>query len=105
MYVCMCVCVCMYVCIYIESDYLKNCLLIKSCPEKGGGIFHRNNITHVVSGYKRPHQGGKMSNPMKIDRITNYPTKFSAGPQWLRCCATNQKVAGSIPAGVIVIFH
>jgi len=25
--------------------------------------------------------------------------------QWLRCCATNQKAAGSIPAGVIGIFH
>jgi len=25
--------------------------------------------------------------------------------QWLRCCATNPKVAGSIPAGVIGIFH
>ena len=25
--------------------------------------------------------------------------------QWLRCCATNQKVTGSIPAGVIVILH
>ena len=25
--------------------------------------------------------------------------------QWLRCCATNQKVAGSIPEGVIGIFH
>jgi len=24
--------------------------------------------------------------------------------QWLRCCATNWKVAGSIPAGVIGIF-
>ena len=24
---------------------------------------------------------------------------------WLRCCATNQKVAGSIPAGVIGIFR
>ena len=31
---------------------------------------------------------------------------FSQGTavtQWLRCCATNQKVAGSIPAGVIGI--
>ena len=26
-------------------------------------------------------------------------------PQWLRCCATNRKVAGSIPDGVIGIFH
>ena len=25
--------------------------------------------------------------------------------QWLRCCATNWKVAGSIPNGVIGIFH
>ena len=25
--------------------------------------------------------------------------------QWLRRCATNRMVAGSIPAGVIGIFH
>ena len=25
--------------------------------------------------------------------------------QWLKCCATNRKVVGSIPAGVIGIFH
>jgi len=25
--------------------------------------------------------------------------------QWLRYCATNRKVAGSIPAGVIGVFH
>jgi hypothetical protein len=25
--------------------------------------------------------------------------------QWLRYCATNQKVAGSIPDGIIGIFH
>jgi len=25
--------------------------------------------------------------------------------QWLRCCATNRKVTGSILAGVIGIFH
>jgi hypothetical protein len=29
----------------------------------------------------------------------------TAAAQWLRCCATNRKVAGSIPAGVIGIFH
>ena len=28
----------------------------------------------------------------------------TAVPQWLRCCATNQKVAGSIPAGVSGFF-
>jgi len=25
--------------------------------------------------------------------------------QWLKCCATNQKVVGSIPAGVIDIIY
>ena len=29
----------------------------------------------------------------------------TAVAQWLRCCATNRKVAGSIPAGVIGTFH
>ena len=28
----------------------------------------------------------------------------TAVPQWLRCCVTNLKVAGSIPAGVIGFF-
>ena len=32
-------------------------------------------------------------------------TLGTAVAQWLRCCATNRKVAGSIPAGVIWIFH
>jgi len=29
----------------------------------------------------------------------------TAVAQWLGCCATNMKVAGSIPAGGIGIFH
>jgi len=29
----------------------------------------------------------------------------TAVAQWLRCCATNRKVAGSIPSGVIGICH
>ena len=29
----------------------------------------------------------------------------TAVTQWLMCCATNRKVAGSIPDGVIGIFH
>ena len=34
------------------------------------------------------------------DRISG-----TAVAQWLRCCGTNRKVADSIPAGVIGIFH
>ena len=29
----------------------------------------------------------------------------TAVAQWIRCCATNRKVAGSIPDGVIGVFH
>jgi len=32
-------------------------------------------------------------------------TTGTAVAQWLRCCVTNRKVAGSIPDGVIGIFH
>jgi len=37
-----------------------------------------------------------------------FPYKLKAGTavaQWLACCSTNRKVAGSIPAGVIGIFR
>ena len=37
--------------------------------------------------------------------ILYYKIKVTAVEQWLRCCTTNRKVAGSIPAGVIGIFH
>ena len=40
------------------------------------------------------------------DNIEYCPkSKGTAVAHWLRCCATNRKVAGSIPAGVIGIFH
>jgi len=34
-----------------------------------------------------------------------YRQKGTTVAQWLRCCATNRKVTGLIPAGVIGIFH
>ena len=51
-----------------------------------------------------------------VIRITNHPNRLGPSDkyfrtaivllaQWLRCCATNRKVAGSIPDGVIGIFH
>jgi len=33
------------------------------------------------------------------------PQGGTAVVQWLRCCATNRKVAGSIQYGIIAIFH
>ena len=56
-----------------------------------------------------------MGNAMKIltesTSLTGTDNKMlhtgmgTAVAQWLRCCATNRKVAGSIPDGVIGIFH
>ena len=44
-----------------------------------------------------------------IETMTKiYCTFWNAGAavaQCLKCCVTNRKVAGSIPAGVIGIFH
>ena len=44
--------------------------------------------------------------PRLSDYITHYALFWgTAVAQWLRCCATNRKVAGSIPDGVNGIFH
>jgi hypothetical protein len=40
---------------------------------------------------------------MIIGQLQHY--RGHAVAQWLRHCATNRKVAGSIPDGVIGIFH
>jgi hypothetical protein len=38
--------------------------------------------------------------------LENTPVaRGTAAAQWLRCCATNRMVAGSIPDDVIGIFH
>jgi len=36
--------------------------------------------------------------------IYTYIYTYTAVAQWSRCCATNRKVAGSIPAGVTGFF-
>ena len=45
------------------------------------------------------------SNPTLFYYLTYWQKVGTAVSQWLRCCATNRKVAGSIPGGVIGIFH
>ena len=39
------------------------------------------------------------------NKIATYFIKGTAVVQWLRCCATNRKVVGSIPDGVTGNFH
>jgi hypothetical protein len=75
---------------------------------------------HVISSLTSYHifrcelflytEGGGSSFLQNVDmHLSNYmvlqPRKGTAVAQWLRCCTTNQKVTGSIPDGVIGIFH
>jgi len=54
----------------------------------------------------RPFDVGFFSPPCDAGKGFSSSTSFSgtAVAQWLRCCATNRKVAGSIPAGVSGFF-
>ena len=58
-----------------------------------------------ISRYKPfKHQTLQCSRPEALKIFAGIlPNKVVA--QWLRCCATNRKVAGSIPDGVIEIFR
>ena len=42
---------------------------------------------------------------LELTAAVTCDTQGTAVAQWLRCCAIKWKVAGSIPAGVIGIFH
>jgi len=78
---------------------------------------HRPKFTHFISNYKNVFFfWPKVKFPVHIKPkvilivLYNLIFKFSNSiknrtAQRLRCCATNRKVAGSIPAGVIGIFH
>jgi hypothetical protein len=59
----------------------------------GPGTHH-----HFIGPGTHHHLIGPSAHPFHNDRGT-------AVAQWLRYCATNRKVAGSIPDGVIGIFH
>ena len=54
----------------------------------------RNFSTHMIKGEDR-----NLSNSQQYFRAVFFISGTAVG-QWLRCCATNQKAAGSIPAGV-----
>ena len=47
----------------------------------------------------------RMSSVRKVNLFVYKSVEGIAVAQWLRCCATNRKVAGSIPDDVIGIFH
>jgi len=54
-------------------------------------------------GPKQSRREAPRKNELSDISTTIYALMGTAVAQWLRCCATNRKVAGSIPAGVIDI--
>ena len=57
-------------------------------------------------GRKLPEDGDQPKHvAARYGEIYIYMYMGTAVAQWLRRCATSRKVAGSIPAGVIGIFH
>ena len=75
---------------------------------RGVGLYVYKFQAEFVDSGKIP-QGICTSSSMEclnrfIIRFGIWDRKGTAVAQWLRCCATNQKVAGSIPAGVSGFF-
>jgi hypothetical protein len=61
--------------------------------------------TKSLQGIKKFELTYKLMNQKHLEpTLLSYCHKYSIYV-WLRCCATNWKVAGSIPDGVSRIFH
>jgi len=76
---CVCVCVCLCVCVRARACV---CVCVELCTSVTNILqkLWSQNFTFLLN-----EQGNRVA-------------------QWLRCCATNQKVTGSIPDGVTGIF-
>ena len=66
--------------------------------DDGGSSFLQ--MTNYPFEIATDHMGPLLINMTYLSR-----RRVGGVAQWLRCCATNRKVAGSIPDGVIGIFH
>jgi len=68
--------------------------------------FRGNYLTIRVHESFNPMMEAPSSSKISIPIYpTYYITSGTGVAQWLRCCTTKQKVAGSISDGVIGIFH
>ena len=76
-----------------QAHYIRICF---SCSIQKCIVFSSIQITHVFNYFNMPSW---CSNSTLTNELMG-----TAVAQWLRCCATNRKVAGSIPA-CVGIFH
>jgi len=72
------------------------CIYFPNSPQTGRKVLTGPPIHWVKQPVlEADHSGGSV----KMSQ-----SSVCGGPRWLRCCATNRKVAGSIPASVIGFF-
>jgi hypothetical protein len=71
--------------------------------------MHRHEPTVTVHSKYTPESSFRFDKLLFAKREISLITCITRGPlivaQWLRYCATNPKVAGSIPDSVVGIFH
>jgi len=84
----------------IVFDTMWKFIFIISLPQT---VQHNVTVKNMCK-FIHCNQGlGRISTTLKTEAEIS-ETFLTAVAQWLRCCATNRKVAGSIPAGVSGFF-
>ena len=87
------------------SLYRVKGLQTGQCPCRDAISVLLGIINRVAWTYPRSFAVNIILCPFLIIKPTRCANLGTAVAQWLRCCATIRKVAGSIPDGVIGIFH
>jgi len=97
---------------YVKMPYPQRETIIHITVIPSKAHTHRNKCLNVqwISLLWTVHYCGAIEDrePKKIIKSKEYLGFLGAGTavaQWLRCCDKNRKFAGSIPVGVIGIFH
>jgi len=86
----------------------RNCTVFGMYSRRSVGGTERTNT--LVSVHRKFLEcccidSGGRDTPCFVNLLKHVWCLGTAVAQWLRCCATNRKVVGSIPDGVIGIFH
>jgi len=68
-------------------------------------LLHRQTAASILLIQRKPAHSLCLCALLVILNVYFIRLLHGTVAQWLRYCATNRKVAGSIPAGVIGIFH
>jgi hypothetical protein len=95
----------------------ETCQIRMECGPQAKGFIHimlaqsrlrldRPQIFHVRQRWPLPKLCGTPSKSIATQHFIDlHYVEGTAAAEWLRYCAANRKVAGSIPDGVIGIFH